>query len=85
MSRSWLTLDSDVAAKLIEAIQVAHNFDPWAAHNQVKNMYSWHDVAERTEVVYDRLMKEEHPRFIDRFRRFVVERKYHGFATKLSI
>lgn len=33
-------------------------------------MYSWYDVAERTEIVYDRLLDEERVPLIERLRRF---------------
>lgn len=31
--------------------------DPMEMHENVKSMYNWHDVAQRTEVVYDRAME----------------------------
>lgn len=60
----------DLIEKVKEAIEQLPNFDPLAAHEQVKSMYSWFDVAQRTEVVYDRLLREERVPLIERLRRF---------------
>jgi phosphatidylinositol N-acetylglucosaminyltransferase subunit A len=35
-----------------------HGIDPWSIHNQVNRIYNWFDVAKRTIVVYDKVMKE---------------------------
>jgi hypothetical protein len=60
----------DLIEKVKEAIEQLPQFDPLAAHEQVKTMYSWFDVAQRTEVVYDRLLREEKVPLIERLRRF---------------
>ncbi|XP_049848337.1 uncharacterized protein LOC126314407 [Schistocerca gregaria] len=60
----------DIVAKLSEAIEEVGDFDPWKAHNLVKEMYSWIDIAKRTEIVYDRLMNEEPYPLIERLCRF---------------
>ncbi|KAJ2787240.1 Phosphatidylinositol N-acetylglucosaminyltransferase GPI3 subunit [Coemansia interrupta] len=39
-------------------------------HRQVKRMYSWHDVAERTERVYLKIADAREPPLIERFRRY---------------
>jgi phosphatidylinositol glycan class A protein len=41
---------------LIHAIHTIQKglYDPLRAHERVKDMYAWSDVAERTERVYDR-------------------------------
>ena len=31
----------------------------WAQHHRVRGLYSWPDVAKRTEIVYARMMEEE--------------------------
>ena len=41
-----------------------HN--PLATHRQVRQMYSWSDVAERTERVYADILEEEQPTFVER-------------------
>lgn len=60
----------DLIEKVEDAIADVGNFDAWAAHEEVKTMYSWFDVAQRTEIVYDRLLREERVPFIERLRRF---------------
>lgn len=39
---------------------------PQELHNQVKGMYSWHNVAARTETVYYNIMAHPKPRLIER-------------------
>lgn len=52
---------SDLFRALSEAVAIVskgqHN--PMEAHQRVKNIYNWADVAERTEVVYDAVVKSE--------------------------
>lgn len=60
----------DLIEKVQQAIAEVPNFDGMAAHEAVKSMYSWFDVAQRTEIVYDRLLREERVPFIERLRRF---------------
>lgn len=60
----------DLIEKVQAAIAEVPHFDAWAAHESVKTMYSWFDVAQRTEIVYDRLLREERVPFIERLRRF---------------
>lgn len=60
----------DLIEKVESAIADVGDFDPWAAHESVKTMYSWFDVAQRTEIVYDRLLREEKVPLIERLRRF---------------
>lgn len=43
---------------------------PERFHSQVKKMYSWHNVAERTERVYLQTLGMEDPPLIERFRRY---------------
>ena len=32
---------------------------PWTFHRRVQQMYDWNYVAERTEIVYNRVMESE--------------------------
>mgnify|MGYP001032329287 CR=1 FL=1 len=52
------------------AVQSAHEVVPQQFHEQVKKMYSWNDVAERTERVYRETMKMEPLPLIERLRRY---------------
>lgn len=60
----------DLIEKVHQAIIDVPTFDAWRAHDAVKSMYSWFDVAQRTEIVYDRLLREERVPFMERLRRF---------------
>ncbi|CAI5470484.1 unnamed protein product [Closterium sp. Yama58-4] len=46
----------DIVNAIAQAIQIVPRVNPQAMHERVSRMYSWHDVAERTERVYDRVM-----------------------------
>ena len=51
-------------------------------HQTVKNMYSWSDVAERTEKVYSKVLKNQNSTLLEKFV------KYNGcgiIAGKISI
>lgn len=53
---------ADVVRALRHAIHVVRRgeYDPMVAHERVKGMYSWADVAARTEIVYERAMATPH-------------------------
>ena len=40
--------------------------NPWKNHERLKQMYSWHRVAEQTTKVYDRIMRQERRSLSDR-------------------
>ncbi|KAJ3291010.1 hypothetical protein HK104_006377 [Borealophlyctis nickersoniae] len=44
--------------------------DPDVFHDRVKNMYSWSDVAERTEAVYESIMQVPRISLLERLQRF---------------
>jgi len=60
----------DLIEKVSEAIPRLKDFEPFKAHDRVKKCYSWFDVAERTEKVYDHIYNEDPLPLIERFRRF---------------
>ena len=47
----------DLIIALQKAIEQAHNVPSHKFHEMVKDMYNWHEVAKRTEKVYDVVMK----------------------------
>ncbi|KAJ2176887.1 Phosphatidylinositol N-acetylglucosaminyltransferase GPI3 subunit [Coemansia sp. RSA 551] len=65
-----------VVASLMEAIgrvddrHMHAELSPQRFHNQVKKMYSWHNVAERTEIVYYKIADLEEEPQIERLRRY---------------
>lgn len=40
-------------------------------HVQMKKLYSWHDVAKRTEIVYNRALKCSNQSLIERLPRYI--------------
>ncbi len=61
---------SDLIEKLCDAVVLVKNLDPMKLHDEVKYMYSWPDVAERTEKVYDRMSRQEPSTITDRFKKY---------------
>jgi phosphatidylinositol glycan class A protein len=53
--------EDDLIRALSEAIAIVSKgqHDPIEAHQRVKNFYNWGEVAERTEIVYDAVIKSE--------------------------
>ncbi|KAL2344004.1 hypothetical protein Fmac_005289 [Flemingia macrophylla] len=47
----------DIVLAIQKAISMLPKIDPQAMHNRMWKLYNWHDVAKRTEIVYDRAMK----------------------------
>jgi phosphatidylinositol N-acetylglucosaminyltransferase subunit A len=43
--------------KAIKRHKTNNRVDPFVCHEQVKNFYNWHNVAERTQIVYDNTFK----------------------------
>ncbi|CAB4283039.1 unnamed protein product [Prunus armeniaca] len=48
---------SDMVQAIKKAISILPKIDPQEMHNRMKELYNWHDVAKRTEIVYDRALK----------------------------
>ncbi|CAM6055913.1 unnamed protein product [Sphagnum tenellum] len=44
--------------------------DPFSMHNRMKNLYSWMDVAKRTEVVYDQSLRSDDDDLLVRLSRY---------------
>ena len=62
----------DVKMALHRAIEIVRSgkYDPQKAHERVKGMYSWEDVAGRTEKVYDRAMATPQKDTFERLSRY---------------
>jgi phosphatidylinositol glycan class A protein len=67
--KAILLTSLDLIEKLTEAIPLVKTVDPFRMHEEVKSMYNWHDVAERTEKVYDRMASMEPLPLIDRLKK----------------
>ncbi|KAH9812864.1 family 4 glycosyltransferase [Melampsora americana] len=63
----------DLVRAIDRAIEIIRSgkHDPIKVHERVKGMYSWVDVAIRTEKVYEEIMKIEPCPLVERLRRFV--------------
>ncbi|KAI8820391.1 uncharacterized protein EV422DRAFT_496850 [Fimicolochytrium jonesii] len=61
-----------LSTSLADAITTVrtHPPDPWRFHEEVKMMYDWTDVAERTEMVYKLIMVDPQVSLMERFHRF---------------
>lgn len=62
----------DMVKAISKAIQILPNIDPQVMHLRMKNLYSWHDVARRTEVVYDRALSCSNENLLQRLPRYLA-------------
>ena len=73
--------DADMLlAALGAAIGKAANFDPAGFHARVRDMYSWADVARRTELVYTKVMRLPTPSLAKRFERYLTAGPIAGWV-----
>ncbi|WWC62404.1 uncharacterized protein I303_105000 [Kwoniella dejecticola CBS 10117] len=72
--------EEDVIRALTHAIHTikAGRHDPVKAHERVKGMYSWAEVAERTEVVYRQAMDAPHRDTAERLSRYLSLGSLYG-------
>lgn len=72
MSSTRFVSRADIDTDLVRALDVgirhvrSRQHDPLWTHRQVRQMFSWTDVAERTERVYSDVLDEEQPSFVER-------------------
>ncbi|KAL6200785.1 hypothetical protein ACLB2K_030566 [Fragaria x ananassa] len=62
---------SDMVQAIEKAISILPNIDPEEMHNRMKELYNWHDVAKRTEIVYDRALKCSKQSLLKRLSRYL--------------
>uniref|UniRef100_A0A7N0RCG5 phosphatidylinositol N-acetylglucosaminyltransferase n=1 Tax=Kalanchoe fedtschenkoi TaxID=63787 RepID=A0A7N0RCG5_KALFE len=62
---------SDMVRAIQKAIHFLPRIDPQAMHLRMKKLYSWHDVAKRTEIVYDRALAFSNQDLLDRLSRYL--------------
>ncbi|KAI8924281.1 hypothetical protein BC831DRAFT_402716 [Entophlyctis helioformis] len=75
--------ETDLVLSVRRAISMvkSNRIDPYDMHRKVSQMYSWADVAQRTEEVYRNVMENDHVSLAERLQR------YNGcgiFAGKLA-
>ncbi|WMV44094.1 hypothetical protein MTR67_037479 [Solanum verrucosum] len=69
---------------ITRAIYMLPQIDPQDMHNRMKKLYSWPDVARRTEIVYNRALKCSNPPLLDRLSRYATSQKKNGLLRYLT-
>uniref|UniRef100_A0A804UEB0 phosphatidylinositol N-acetylglucosaminyltransferase n=1 Tax=Zea mays TaxID=4577 RepID=A0A804UEB0_MAIZE len=62
----------DMVRAVKKAIDMLPGIDPQIMHLRMKELYSWDDVAKRTEIVYDRAMESPTTNLLDRLPRYLT-------------
>ncbi|XP_058205330.1 phosphatidylinositol N-acetylglucosaminyltransferase subunit A isoform X2 [Rhododendron vialii] len=62
----------DMVQAIQKAICILPNIDPHSMHLRMKKLYSWHDVAKRTEIVYDRALRCSNQNLLERLSRYLT-------------
>ena len=62
----------DLQEKLSVAIQNVPNVDTRDFHEELKNIYSWEEVARKTVKVYDCVINSEYPNILSRIKSTLV-------------
>ncbi|TQD80389.1 hypothetical protein C1H46_034078 [Malus baccata] len=60
---------SDMVQAIEKAISILPRIDPQEMHS--RELYNWHDVAKRTEIVYDRALKCSNQNLLQRLSRYL--------------
>ncbi|MED6161645.1 hypothetical protein PIB30_062717 [Stylosanthes scabra] len=60
---------ADMVRAIQKAITMLPKIDPQVMHNRMKELYNWHDVARRTEIVYARALKCPHQDLLEHLSR----------------
>uniref|UniRef100_A0A2N9FWU5 phosphatidylinositol N-acetylglucosaminyltransferase n=1 Tax=Fagus sylvatica TaxID=28930 RepID=A0A2N9FWU5_FAGSY len=63
---------TDMVQAIKKAISILPKIDPQVMHNRMKELYNWHDVAKRTEIVYDRALKCSNQSLLERLSRYLA-------------
>ena len=66
---------------LAEAISLSRRINPNEMHEQIQTIYSWLNVAERTEVVYNAVMSCKKPSFCTRMIRYSTVGPFSGLLA----
>lgn len=61
----------DMVMAIQKAIFMLPQINPQAMHLRMKKLYSWHDVATRTEIVYERALRCPNQNLSDRLSRYL--------------
>lgn len=63
---------TDMVQAIKKAISILPMIDPQDMHNRMKKLYDWHDVAKRTEIVYDRALNCSNQSLLERLSRYLA-------------
>ncbi|CAI9105015.1 OLC1v1003842C2 [Oldenlandia corymbosa var. corymbosa] len=62
----------DMVQAITKAINMLPHIDPQTMHLRMKRLYSWHDVARRTEIVYEHALRCPSQPLLDRLSRYLT-------------
>ncbi|XP_068654112.1 phosphatidylinositol N-acetylglucosaminyltransferase subunit A isoform X1 [Aristolochia californica] len=62
---------SDMVQAIKKAIKILPAIDPHVMHLRIKELYSWYDVARRTEIVYNRALHYPSENLLKRLSRYL--------------
>ncbi|XP_024028259.1 phosphatidylinositol N-acetylglucosaminyltransferase subunit A isoform X1 [Morus notabilis] len=62
---------SHMVQAIKKAISILPMIDPQVMHNRMKELYDWHDVAKRTEIVYDCALNCANQSLLQRLSRYL--------------
>ncbi|KAL2538352.1 UDP-Glycosyltransferase superfamily protein [Forsythia ovata] len=62
---------NDMVQAITKAIHILPQIDPQEMHTRMKTLYSWHDVARRTEIVYDCALRCSSQNLLERLSRYL--------------
>lgn len=71
----------DLADALVEAISISRTIIPMEFHERIKSMYSWPEVAKRTETVYNTIISNRILTLAMRLTRYATVGLFSGFFT----
>ncbi|XP_030954745.1 phosphatidylinositol N-acetylglucosaminyltransferase subunit A-like isoform X1 [Quercus lobata] len=63
---------TDMVQAIKKAISILPMIDPQDMHNRMKKLYDWHDVAKRTEIVYDHALNCSNQSLLERLSRYLT-------------
>ncbi|KAL2485676.1 UDP-Glycosyltransferase superfamily protein [Abeliophyllum distichum] len=62
---------NDMVQAITKAIQILPQIDPQEMHTRMQTLYSWHDVARRTEIVYNCALRCSSQNLLERLSRYL--------------
>jgi len=70
---------------LLDAISICRRIVPTELHDKMKNMYTWIDVAKRTEVVYNNIASSKKPSLAQRLVKYRTVGVWAGVAASCIV